>query len=314
MIYYFRDNTIEFDFKVKPGADPEIIRLSFSGADRFEKDGSGNLSVTAGGHGLVFRKPSTRQELDGRKQPVEVQFTVDDLGHAYVTGSTGSTDFPTKRAHQGGLYTGSSSPDVFVTKMNPEGTGLIFSTYFGSKTNESPEAIAVDAKGSACITGRTNAGYAGTEGFPLKNALQSKTGDSQNAFVTVLDSSGVLYYSTLFGGTYEDYGKDIAVDASGCVAVDGAGCMYVTGKATANFPVKPKTNGMGRAGRMGRIHAGRNIRLPHSNRAIQPKPENGFDALAVSGYALAWCFLHGPHNSRLIFSTVDALWQRPGVC
>ncbi len=281
MVYYFNDDKLEFDFNVSPGADPEQIRLSFSGADKFEKDGNGNLSVSAGGHELVFNKPSAWQEKAGRKQEVEVQFAVldggnirfdigsydtnagltidpqivyatylggsksesgngiavDRFGCAYVTGSTSSTDFPVWKAHQGTMYPGSTYSDIFVTKMNPEGNDIIYSTYIGGKYTESGDAIAVDSRCRVCITGRTGSGaYDSTpesERFPLKNALRRITGDSQNAFVSVLDSTGILIYSTYLGGEYEDWGADIAVDASGCVYVTGTTFSF-----PPEFPIK----------------------------------------------------------------------------
>ncbi|HEX9934730.1 MAG TPA: SBBP repeat-containing protein, partial [bacterium] len=281
MIYYFNGGNVEFDFKVKPGVDPKQIRLSFSSADRFKKDGNGNLAVSAGGHELVFHKPSAWQKLNGLKREVDVQFAVRDAGSvqfdigpydrsgtltidpqiiyatylggsksdagngiavdkygcAYVTGSTSSTDFPKKNAYQSGLGSGSTYSDIFVTKMNPEGNDIIYSTYLGGRYNEGGDAIAVDTRCRACITGRTGSGaYDSTpesERFPLKNALRRITGDSQNAFVSVLDSTGGLFYSTYLGGEYEDWGEDIAVDASGCVYVTGTAFSY-----TPEFPIK----------------------------------------------------------------------------
>ncbi len=168
--------------------------------------------------------------LGGSKDEYGQSIAVDESGCVYVAGITYSTDFPTRNAWQGGLYPDSKYPDIFITKMNPDGNDIIYSTYLGGKYDESPEAIAVDRLGRACITGRVTAGY-GSEGFPLKNALRSKTNDSQNGYVAVLDAAGGLYYSTLLGGKYEDYGRDIAVDLYGCVYVTGAAFSF-------DFPIK----------------------------------------------------------------------------
>ncbi len=177
--------------------------------------------------------------LGGSKTDAAYSIAVDEEGCAYVTGSTISTDFPTKSAFQPDLTTGmfSNLSDVFVTKLNREGTEIVYSTYLGGRWDDSGTSIAVDAQGRACLTGRTSsnddAGTSGYEGFPVKNAFQEKIGDpnKSDAFVTVLDPYGGLYYSTYLGGGYEDYGTGIAVDRYGCV--------YVTGSEfSADFPVK----------------------------------------------------------------------------
>lgn len=165
---------------------------------------------------------------------------VDDAGCAYVTGFTSSPDFPTLSCVQCDLYTGSSSSltDVYVTKFNAEGTGIVYSTYLGGNWSDYGEAIAVDANGRVCITGSTNSldntGTPENEGFPLMNAYQLNKGDNSksDAFVAVLNASGnALIYSSYLGGKGEDYGTGIAVDESGFV--------YVTGTEFAfDFPVK----------------------------------------------------------------------------
>ncbi len=175
--------------------------------------------------------------LGGSDNDLGKAIAADAAGCAYVTGSTQSADFPTYNSCQSNIFPGqiSHSTDVFVTKFNAEGTDIIYSTYIGGRGNESGDAIAVDANGQVCITGRTSSGdNSGTpeyEGFPLKNACQTETSDNSDAFVTVLNSSGELAYSTYLGGKYEDYGTDITVDDYGIV--------YVTGTVFSfDFPIK----------------------------------------------------------------------------
>src|SRR5262249_22983618 len=91
------------------------------------------------------------------------------LTYAYVTGMTNSPDFPTFSAVQpspGGGYSspGSTTPasDAFVTKLNPTGSGLVFSTYLGGGgedgfSSDGGSGIVVDASGNAYVTGATNA-------------------------------------------------------------------------------------------------------------------------------------------------------------
>ncbi|MBN2214810.1 MAG: SBBP repeat-containing protein [Bacteroidales bacterium] len=162
---------------------------------------------------------------------------VDTSGCAYITGTTYSTDLPVRKSFQSNKFPGflSSSTDVFVTKFNPEGTDIVYSTYIGGRLNESGNAIAVHENGQVCITGQTGSDddpeTPEYDGFPLKNSCQTEMIDNADAFVTVLDSSGGLAYSTYLGGKYDDYGVDIAVDISGNV--------YVTGNVFSfDFPIK----------------------------------------------------------------------------
>lgn len=156
---------------------------------------------------------------------------VDSGGNAYVTGETSATNFPTtlsgfQRTFQGGSF--SSQGDGFVTKMNPTGTALVYSTYLGGSDDESPKNIAIDSAGNAYITGiviSTN--------YPTLGAIQSThaTGAFLDAFVTKLNATGSgLVYSTYLGGTGTDYGWGIAVDGSGNAVVGGS-------TTSTNFPV-----------------------------------------------------------------------------
>lgn len=164
---------------------------------------------------------------------------VNKEGCAYVTGSTGSVDFPTLNSFQSELFPGMFSylTDIFVTKFNAEGTDIIYSTYIGGRWDDSGDAIAVDSYGQAYITGRTSSSDDDStpeyEGFPLMNPFQADIGDPDfsDAFITVLNSSGGLAYSSYLGGGYEDYGTDIVID--------NFGCAYITGtEFSFDFPVK----------------------------------------------------------------------------
>ena len=145
-------------------------------------------------------------------------------GCAYVTGSTGSLDFPTQNAFDPS-YNGGGS-DAFVTKFSSSGNSLIYSTYLGGSFYDYGTGIAVDSFECAYVMGTTHSGD-----FPTQNAYQpSNNGTCYNAFVTKLSSSGnSLLYSTFLGGSGCDY--------SGGIAIDGSGCAYVTGLAnSSDFP------------------------------------------------------------------------------
>ena len=148
---------------------------------------------------------------------------VDVQGNAYVTGTTGSLDFPTKGPIQ--AKTGGSG-DAFVAKLN-QGGALVYATYLGGGANDSGSAIAIDTAGNAYIAGTTF-----STDFPTKNPFQATKGAQQDAFVAKINSTGSAWvYSTYLGGNNVDEGYAIAVDASGSA--------YVTGyTASTNFPVQ----------------------------------------------------------------------------
>ncbi len=149
---------------------------------------------------------------------------VDASGNAYVTGETSSTNFPTKNPSQSASGGGA---DVFVAKLDPTGSTLVYSTYLGGSGGESGNGIAVDASGNAYVTGFTN-----SANFPTKNPFQAALGGGGDAFVAKLDPTGsALVYSSFLGGTMDDFGNGIAVDSSGNA--------YATGNTlSTNFPTK----------------------------------------------------------------------------
>lgn len=161
--------------------------------------------------------------LGGSYVDYATAIAVDAQGSAYVTGWTGSSDFPVANAldptYNGGW-------DIFVAKLAPDGQALVYSTYLGGTAEENGDAIAVDGDGNAYVAGETE-----STDFPLANAFQSSLGGSQDAFVTKLSAAGdAIVYSTYLGGAFGgETGQGIAVDA--------AGEAHVTGWTTAgDFP------------------------------------------------------------------------------
>ncbi|HLG18165.1 MAG TPA: SBBP repeat-containing protein [Blastocatellia bacterium] len=150
---------------------------------------------------------------------------VDSRGNTYVTGETGSPDFPaTAGAAQKSLR---GSTDVFVTKLNPSGSAVIYSTYLGGVAFDSGAAIAIDAAGNTYVTGRTE-----SPDFPVTpGAAQTTSGGGADAFVAKLNpAGGALVYATFLGGE--------ALDAATSVALDSSNNAYLTGLTTSiSFPV-----------------------------------------------------------------------------
>jgi hypothetical protein len=151
---------------------------------------------------------------------------VDSAGNAYLTGQTNSTDFPTASPLQATLK---GSYNAFVTKLNPSGTALVYSTYLGGSGNDDGTAIAVDSAGEAYISGNTS-----STDFPTANPVQaSNAGGGNDAFVSKLDAAGTtLLFSSYLGGSSNELGQAIAIDASGNIYVAGS-------TSSTDFPTTP---------------------------------------------------------------------------
>lgn len=187
--------------------------------------------LNANGNALVY---STY--LGGKGEDIGTSIAVDPSGNAYVTGATGSSDFPTTPGALQGTFGGGSCPsnddtcgDAFVAKLNAAGSSLAYSTYLGGKLGDIGTGIAVDSSDIAYVTGFTD-----SADFPTANPLQSTCASfttGQNCpFVASLSPAGnSLIYSTYLGGSSQgrSYG----------IALDSASNVYITGRTNAtDFP------------------------------------------------------------------------------
>jgi hypothetical protein len=150
---------------------------------------------------------------------------IDTGGSAYVTGYSSSSDFPTtagafQTSRRGGW-------DVFVAKLNAAGSALAYSTYLGGSSTDVGHGIAVDAAGSAYVTGQSC-----SSDFPITaGAFQTTLRGCDNAFVAKLNPAGsALAYSTYLGGSADSVGQGIAVDHAGSAHVTGYTCA-------SDFPI-----------------------------------------------------------------------------
>jgi len=293
--YYGNRRKLEFDFIVSPGANPRAIRLEINGKRgraSLRVDQNGDLVVHTAAGDVRFQKPRVYQ-MDGNSHPRIKRFVrsrygvgndgivsldigdydrtepliidpvlsystylggtdfnyasgiaVDGSGNTYITGYTTSTDFPVLGGVQSTFSGGScdtevnTTPcfDVFVAKLDPQGSGLLYSTYLGGTGDDYGIRIAVDAAGEAYV-----AGFTDSLDFPTASAFQSSPGGGTcgtttypspcfDAFVAKLSASGSsLIYSSYLGGTGDDFASDIAVDSSGNTYVAGL-------TSAANFP------------------------------------------------------------------------------
>jgi uncharacterized repeat protein (TIGR01451 family) len=136
---------------------------------------------------------------------------IDSAGDTYITGMTGAKDFPIANAFQS-IQAGQE--DAFVTKLSPSGS-LIYSTFLGGSNEDESNAIAVDSRGEAFITGSTGGGFPTTT-----NSFNPSFG--VGIFVAALDATGSnLLYSGILGTDQTSIGYGIAVDAEGSAYVTG---------------------------------------------------------------------------------------------
>jgi uncharacterized repeat protein (TIGR01451 family) len=205
-------------------------------AFRSTMPGLDNIFVTkfnASGTALVY---STY--LGGSSNDLSGGIALDNSGNVYVTGQTTSPNFPTKNPFQSA---NAGLNDVFVSKLGPFGTNLLYSSYLGGAADEGGIAIAADNSGIAYVTGYTFSLGTGTGAFPTtpSQAFQRQNGGGSDAFVakfnTTLSGSASLVYSTFLGGTSDEQGNGITFDSGGNA--------YVVGEVDAypNYDVNPPT-------------------------------------------------------------------------
>jgi Beta-propeller repeat len=257
LVYYGNQRQLEYDFIVSPGSDPHRIQFHVSGADTIKRDQAGDLVLVLADGEVRWHKPVVYQEDGGKRQQIAAQYTVkhknevafeiatydhtkplfidplvystflggsdidqaygvavDSAGNVYVAGTTTSTDFPITDPFQsfnGGSY------DVFVAKVNPSGSALVYATYLGGSLSEGAYGIATDTAGNAYVTG-----YTDSADFPTSNPLQPAIGGETDAFITKLNDMGsALIYSTYFGGSGGDVAYAIATDSLGNAFISG---------------------------------------------------------------------------------------------
>src|SRR5260370_1224919 len=201
LVYYGNQQRLEYDFVLRPGAEPNQIRLAYSGADSMQLDSNGDLILNVQGKELRQRRPLVYQEI-GRKR-------VEIAGGYELTKRTGEVRF---------VVAGYDRTKPLI--VDP---ALVYSTYLGGGGLDQANAIAADGIGAIYVTGYTPGG------FPTLNAGQNIYGGGSNdAFVAKLSPSGALVYSSYLGGTGVDQGAGIAVDSFGAA--------YVTGNTSGGFP------------------------------------------------------------------------------
>ena len=181
------------------------------------------LKLNPAGNSLVFNT-----YFGGNGSDVVNGLALDPNGSVYFTGDTNSATLPAtgfQRSNRGGQ-------DAFIAKLSSDGSRLLYATYLGGSLDDHAAAIAVDAAGSAYVTGST-----WSSDFPVANAYQPKLGGGQDAFVARLDPAGSsLIFSTFLGGSGGSIGYPESANA---IALDSQGAAYVTGvTSSTDFAVR----------------------------------------------------------------------------
>jgi hypothetical protein len=218
---YVTGMTLSSNFPTTPGAlQTQLLGAEDAFVTKVNADGTAFVySTYLGGTGINY---STGIAVDG-------------AGNAYIAGTTNAPDFPTLNPVQANNAGGF---EAFVTKLNPQGTALVWSTLLGGSGDENTitgtgggpssgiGSIALDRSDNVFVSGSTT-----SADFPTFNALQSTFGGgAHDAFVTALDSSGAtVLFSSYLGGSGDDWAN--------CIALDSSGSAYIAGYTTSSdFP------------------------------------------------------------------------------
>lgn len=209
LVYYGTDGgkRLEFDFVVKPGADPARIAFDVKGALTTALDGNGNLVLTMrDGSSVVQNAPVLYQTVNGSRQNVAGRFRL-AVGGRVSFEVTGSYD---------------RQRDLVIDPV------LNYGTYLGGSDADGANGVQVDADGNIYLTG-----YTASSNFPVYNPIFVGSGSPvYDVFVTKIDSAGTLVFSTYLGGS--SFGSG---DTGYGLAIDAARNIYVTGVTDAtDFP------------------------------------------------------------------------------
>jgi Tol biopolymer transport system component len=274
LVFYFRDGDLEYDFVVLPTADPDLIRLEFTGMDKLLLNEEDRLVLSFDTGDIVNSIPSVYQEIKGQRKLLSgkqlldesgyIRFDLPDYqaeyalvidpvlhfsrffggsgeeeiislssdveGNIFIAGGTSSPDLPVSvdsLSYPSSMFDVEGNRLAFIGKLDPSGTRLIYLTYLGGSRTATAHYVRVDADGYAYATGRTEA-----DDFPTVNPIQSSYGGgSDDVFLSKLSPDGSsLIYSTYLGGSEYDQARSLALDA--------AGSVYLTGRTeSSNYPV-----------------------------------------------------------------------------
>jgi hypothetical protein len=266
LIYYGNHQQLEYDFAVSAGADPQRIQFEIQGASNTSLDADGNLILATTSGKLLFKSPIVYQESGRQRVPVKGGYVIKDASHigfqlehydaskslvidpvllystylggsgteqptgiavdgsgsVYITGYTNSPNFPLTDLDP--LQTGTNH--IFVAKLDPDGSNLIYADYIGGNNEDYGMALALDSENNVYLTGGTS-----SSNFPVVTAYQGQQPGPYSGFLTKVSADGsTLLYSTYIGGNTFDQSVSIGLDNLGEAVIAG----YTLSQ---NFPV-----------------------------------------------------------------------------
>jgi len=257
VLFHGRDDQLEYDFEIAPGASPRDINFTFQGADKLTISADGGLDFSAGEARWRLLPPQAYQLHGSKRQAVpsayriqadgSVAFTVgnydksqpltidpvvqysniigvsnrinvnsiqvDAAGNLFIAGDTFASDYPVVN---GKPPLTNSSDQVYITKLDPTGNTILYSTFIPASGFSSTHSLALDGDGNAYL-----AGIAGGPDFPLTSTNLGTCSQFCNAgFVAKFAPDGTLAYSTLLSSG-QALPKGLVVDSSGSAYVAG---------------------------------------------------------------------------------------------
>ncbi|MBK8966749.1 MAG: SBBP repeat-containing protein [Lewinellaceae bacterium] len=254
-LLYSKGQGLKYDFVVQPGADPALIRMDYSWADKMNLNPDGSLSIVTALGELTEAAPvcfqgdqkiPARFVLDGntvsiapeaydRQQPLVIDpcivwatyyggankdygksVALDASGHVYLAGFTGSNStIATSGGHQ--TTYGGFTFDAYLVQFDAAGVRQ-WATYYGGSGFDIGYSVATDAAGHVYLAGKTTS----TNNIATPGAHQtSYAGGYNDAFLAQFDASGIRQWATYFGGGGDDYCQAVATDAFGYVYMGG---------------------------------------------------------------------------------------------
>jgi hypothetical protein len=184
--------------------------------------------------------------IGGTKREHHSGMTVDEQGFIYLAGGTHSPDFPVTEGSYDTSFNGEGqiAGDVFVTKINPTGTDIIFSTFIGGEVGETANTggIKIDSKGNIIIVGTTL-----SHDFPLTKGVIDKETTQMHGFLSKFSFDGEkLLFSTFFGNSLYEGINEFAIDDKDNIYIIGAtfsADLPVTDNALRKEMIMPKAQG-----------------------------------------------------------------------
>ncbi|HKS80980.1 MAG TPA: SBBP repeat-containing protein [Candidatus Acidoferrales bacterium] len=201
LVFHGSQSALEYDFVVAPGANPKQIAMQFDGAANVHAENGALVMSTSTGKELRHAQPRIYQEAGGKQKSVKGGFRV---------GANGRATF--------------EIGDYDRTKPLVIDPTISFARFLGGSNTDQMMGIAIDPNGFSYVTG-----YTYSNNFPVYIGVQGYKG-GMDAFVTRLDAAGNIAGSTYLGGSGDDYGASVAVDAGG---------IYVAGGTSSDdFPLQ----------------------------------------------------------------------------